>query len=126
MRNKAYFYGLCLFILSACTVGPDYKKPSVTISNRFKEAKNWKIAHPCDTMNRGEWWKIFHDPELNALEAELNQSNQTVATAEANYRNARALVDEARAAYFPTLALSALITRQKSAGGLVSASSGDI
>ncbi len=125
-RIHIYFLALCMAVLSACTVGPHYKKPAAPIPTHFKEAKNWKVAHPCDAINRGEWWKIFHDSQLNVLEAELNKSNQTVANAEANYRNARALVDEARAAYFPTLSLSGLLTRQKSAGGLVSASSGAI
>lgn len=126
MRIKKYFYGLLVLILSACTVGPNYKKPCVQVPAHLKETKNWQPAHPCDDMNRGQWWKIFHDPQLNRLEDELNQNNQTIANAEANYRNARALVNEARAAYFPTLALSGLLTRQKSAGGLVSASSGAI
>ena len=102
--------------LCSCVVGPDYVRPCATVPIKFKEAsKNWRVAKPNDNYDRGQWWKIFHDPQLNKLEAQLNCSNQTVATAAANYRQASDLVDEARASYFPTLIASASITRQKSA-----------
>lgn len=123
MRIQIFLISL---LVSGCTVGPNYKKPAAPVPTHFKEAKHWKKANPSDAINRGEWWKIFNDSKLNQLEADLNHCNQTIANAEANYRNARALVDEARAAYFPTLSLSGLLTRQKSAGGLVSASTGAI
>jgi NodT family efflux transporter outer membrane factor (OMF) lipoprotein len=99
--------------VSACHVGPDYVRPPVSVPLKFKEApKNWKIAKPqiCDSR---AWWKIFHDPELNKLEDNLVISNQTIFAAEAQYRQACALVDEARASYFPTVVGSLSLVRQK-------------
>src|SRR5579872_535177 len=115
-------------ILCSCAVGPDYVRPPVNVPVKFKEAKsksviaprkskNWKVAEPQDACNRGEWWRVFHDPVLNNLELQLNRSNQTILNAFENYCQARALVDEARASFFPTLAASLSFTRQKSGGG---------
>ena len=101
--------------LCSCVVGPDYVRPCAIVPKKFKEAsKDWKVAQPNDSYDRGQWWTIFHDQQLNRLEAQLNISNQTVATAAANYRQASALVDEARASYFPTLVTAASITRERS------------
>lgn len=100
-------------MLSAC-VGPDYHKPDVKIPTHFKEkSKQWKVAQPNEDFDRGEWWKIFKDPELNALESKVTISNQNIAVALAQYQQAYALVDQARAAYFPTLSGAASITRQR-------------
>jgi NodT family efflux transporter outer membrane factor (OMF) lipoprotein len=114
MRLHALFL-LMLFLLSACVVGPDYKRPAVQVPTKYKEAtKGWKIAKPKDACQRGPWWKLFHDAQLNALEEQLNHSNQNLANAIANYQAAAYLIDEARASYFPTITGSAALTRQKS------------
>lgn len=113
--------------LMACMVGPDYVRPPVTVPAKFKEAhdksminasnqQRWKKAEPKDQLARGEWWRVFNDKELNKLEAQLNESNQTIVGAAANYRQARALVDEARASYFPTLSGSVSVSHQKGTG----------
>jgi NodT family efflux transporter outer membrane factor (OMF) lipoprotein len=113
MKKNYFFIFLLSLTLCACTVGPNYVRPNVNVPEKFKEApKGWKTAEPKDTFYHGEWWKIFNDPELNSLELQLNNSNQSIATAEANYRQARALVDEARASYFPIVSASAALTRQ--------------
>lgn len=102
------------FLLNACAVGPTYVRPSTVVPQKYKEtSKHWKIAQPQDVSYRGEWWRIFNDAELNALEARVNVSSQTIAAAEAQYRQARALVDQARAGYFPVLANSVSVTRQQ-------------
>ncbi len=117
---KKFFILLISLLLTACAVGPDYVKPSVAVPHKFKEApppKGWKIAQPRDDFNRGNWWEIFHDQTLNQLEEQLNHCNQTIATADANFRQAWALVDEARASFFPTGSLNASITRQSQGSG---------
>ena len=102
-------------LLAGCTVGPDYKRPTVAVPAQFKEAApGWKTAQPDDQSTRGPWWEVFNDTELNALEVRVNAANQTVASFEAAYRQANALVSQANAAYFPTLGLSASGTRSKS------------
>jgi len=99
-------------LLSACVVGPDYKRPAAAIPASYKEAApGWKVAEPADQHDRGDWWTIYEDPQLNALEDRLNTANETVAQFAAAYRQARALVGEARAAYFPTIGASAGATR---------------
>ncbi len=97
--------------LVACAVGPDYKRPSTPVPGTYKEMGDWKVAQPGDTATRGNWWSIFDDPQLNDLEEQLNISNQTVLTAEAQYRQAMALVQAARASYFPTVTANVSYTR---------------
>ena len=59
-------------LLSACMVGPDYEKPDAPMSVAYKELQGWTVAQPQDTADRGEWWAIYHDPELDALERQVN------------------------------------------------------
>ncbi|MGH8777649.1 efflux transporter outer membrane subunit [Paraburkholderia sp.] len=113
-------------LLAGCAVGPDYHRPEVSVPASYKEAADgWKTAQPADQHDRGTWWTVYNDPQLNALEDKLNASNQTVAQFAAAYRQARALVGEARAAYFPVVSLSgsgqrASTPRTSSGGGSTS------
>lgn len=105
-------------MVAGCAVGPDYKTPSADVPAAYKEASpGWKVAQPADQHDRGEWWTIYNDPQLKALEDKLNTSNQTVAQYAAAYRQARALVGEARAAYFPVISGSAGMTRSGTGSG---------
>ena len=115
------------FLLSGCMVGPNYVRPKVLVPTKFKEessplkkSKHWKPIKPNDTQERGPWWTLFHDPVLNDLEEQLNQYNQSIAQNVANYRKSLALVDQARANLFPTLAGAASLFRQKQGGGTTS------
>lgn len=109
---------LLSFIVVACHVGPDYQKPTTPVSTHFKEAKNnvWVVAKPSDLDNRGEWWCIFHDKKLNALEKELNAQDQNIVVARGQYLQALALVDQARAAYFPTFSATESLSYQSNNG----------
>ena len=100
---KAIMVGIVLAMLSGCTVGPDYVKPKMPAPPAFKENEGWKVAQPREEVSRGAWWEVFHDPQLNELESQVSISNQNLAVAEAQYREALALVRSARAAYFPTV-----------------------
>jgi NodT family efflux transporter outer membrane factor (OMF) lipoprotein len=100
--------------LSACTVGPDYVKPVVEAPKAYKEAaqdSGWKLANPRDQASRGKWWSVYDDPLLNALEDVATSSNQNVAAAEAQYRQARALAQAVRAGYLPTVSAGASVSR---------------
>jgi NodT family efflux transporter outer membrane factor (OMF) lipoprotein len=117
---------LVITLLTACTVGPDYKRASVVVPIAYKEApEGWKIAAPQDDCDRGKWWLIFNDDNLNALEERVNISNQNVKVAEAQYRQALALVNQARAAYFPVLSGSATFTRQQSSAATTPTQAGN-
>ena len=87
-------------------VGPDYMKPSVPMTPAYKETDGWKAAEPSDHLPRGQWWAIFSDPELHALQEEVATANQNLKIAEARLREARAMVRFNRAALFPTISTS--------------------
>jgi NodT family efflux transporter outer membrane factor (OMF) lipoprotein len=102
-------------LVTACAVGPDYKRPSADVPQQHKEtAGAWKVGAPADTATRGKWWEIFGDAQLNALEDQVAAANQNIFVAEAQYRQAQALVQSARAQFFPTLSASASATRSRS------------
>ncbi|MGE6686851.1 efflux transporter outer membrane subunit [Stutzerimonas stutzeri] len=103
--------------LGACTLGPDYQRPDLPASAAFKQAEGWKPAAPADALQRGEWWRLYGDAELDALVVRLNVSNQNLAAAEAQFRQARALVRGARSQLFPILSGSAGVTRSAQGGG---------
>lgn len=114
--------GLCLVMLSACTLSPDYQRPELATPAQFKQAEGWTQANPSDAIARGAWWELYGDAQLTALVEELNRSNQTVAQAEAQYRQAQALVRSSRASLFPSLELSAGKTRSAQGTGSSSSS----
>ncbi len=109
-------------ILTACMVGPNYVKPRVVTPVAFKEVAGWKAAEPQDHLPRGPWWEMFNDPQLNALEEQIDISNQNVATAEAQYRQALAAVKISRAAFWPTVAAGTQASDTRASSSLGSGS----
>ena len=113
MRQNGSLFILSLLSLglTGCEVGPDYKPPAVETPVSYKEIGKWQEAVPEDAIDRGAWWKIFEDPVLDELEKQIDISNQTLKAAEAAYRQERAIVEEARAGYFPTVSATGGLTR---------------
>src|SRR5215472_1835387 len=72
---------LGLLVGAGCSVGPKYSRPTAQIPPAYKETGNWKPAQPSDEARKGNWWEIFHDPELNKLEEQLSVSNQSLRAA---------------------------------------------
>lgn len=129
--------------LSACAVGPDYQRPQMDVGDGYRQsqyaapagtvqaqgmsadtaaqAEGWTRAQPSDTEQRGQWWRLYGNPVLDGLMDQLNASNQTIVQAEANYRQAQALVQGSRAGFSPTIGSNAGTTR--SGGGSSSSSS---
>jgi NodT family efflux transporter outer membrane factor (OMF) lipoprotein len=105
-----------LLIISGCAVGPDYKRPDAPVPSSFKELKGWREALPRDQEIRTKWWEAFGDPVLNTLADQVNVSNQSIALAESQYRQAQAMVQLARANYFPTVNAGAAYTRSRTVG----------
>lgn len=114
-----------VLLLGACAVGPDYQRPAGTPPAQFKEAAGWKTAAPADQRLGDAWWQLYGDAELNRLIAQLNVSNQDLAGAEAQYRQARALLGSARAAFYPTVSASAGVNRAGQGGGSSTLSTSD-
>ena len=92
-----------VLLLGGCAVGPNYRTPVVETPPAYKEAGNWKPAQPNDQNLGGDWWKIFQDPQLDALELQVNVSNQNLKAAEAQYQQARAVLRYYRADYYPNV-----------------------
>jgi NodT family efflux transporter outer membrane factor (OMF) lipoprotein len=90
---------------------------------QFKETDGWTVAQPQDATLRGKWWEIYNDPELNALEEQLNIDNQNIRESFENFMEARALVREARAQYFPTISIGPSYTRSQSSSNISNGSS---
>jgi NodT family efflux transporter outer membrane factor (OMF) lipoprotein len=117
---------ILLGIVSGCVVGPKYHPPSTPAPaadykespTQFKENEGWTVAQPADAKLRGKWWEIFNDPELNALEEQLDINNQNIKEYFENFMAARAIVREARSQYFPTLSAAPSITHSRSSANL--------
>jgi NodT family efflux transporter outer membrane factor (OMF) lipoprotein len=110
-RFDAAFTSVALLTLTGCMVGPKYVKPSAPLApaykeanpNEYKENSNWQVAQPADAAQRGEWWKIFGDAELNTLEPQVAANNQDLKATDARFREARALIRFNHASLYPTI-----------------------
>ncbi len=98
---------------NGCAVGPNYHTPVVQTTPTYKEVGNWKPAQPNDQNLGGMWWTIFQDPQLDALQLQVNVSNQNLKAAEAQYRQARAVLRYSRADYYPTVTAGPSATRTR-------------
>jgi NodT family efflux transporter outer membrane factor (OMF) lipoprotein len=132
-RRTAYARArfLCLLAavggMAACAVGPKYHPPATPTpaapnykesTVNFQATEGWKVASPHEAMLRGKWWEIFHDPELNALEEQVNIDNQTIKQFFENLMEARAVIHEARAQYWPTVTANPSWQRSRSSATL--------
>jgi NodT family efflux transporter outer membrane factor (OMF) lipoprotein len=107
--------------LAGCAVGPNYHRPPAADPQRFKEAEGWKPAEPREAASGSDWWSIYGDATLDELEKQIDISNQTLKASEAAWRQATALVSQARAGLFPTIAATANATRSGGPGGRATA-----
>jgi NodT family efflux transporter outer membrane factor (OMF) lipoprotein len=116
-----------LVLLAGCRVGPPYHPPAapaVTAPNykestvNFQDAEGWKVASPQDAMLRGNWWEVFHEPELNTLEEQLNIDNQSIKVAFEQYMAARAQIGEARSQFWPAITTNPAFSRSRTSANL--------
>ncbi len=118
---------LVVAMLAGCNVGPKYIPPTTTAPPAYKESPvqsgegdGWAVAQPKDATDRGKWWKIYNDPELDALEDQLNIDNQNIRQAFENFMEARALVREARSQYFPSVSIGGSYIRSQTSSNVQS------
>jgi NodT family efflux transporter outer membrane factor (OMF) lipoprotein len=110
-----------IVFFGGCTVGPKYARPSAAAAPaykeltpaNFKDTDGWKQAQPSDGTLKGNWWEIFNDARLNSLEEQVNVSNQNIVAAAANFLEARAIVRQTRAQYYPTITANPAITNSR-------------
>src|SRR5258708_32931576 len=101
--------------LMGCAIGPDYKRPeAATIPAAYAGATNgWKIAHPQAQLPRGNWWELFGEPELSALETQASTANQQLKAAFDRFEQARAAMHATRARLLPNLSASGSSTGER-------------
>jgi NodT family efflux transporter outer membrane factor (OMF) lipoprotein len=100
-----------LIAAASCAVGPNYHRPKLEAAPNYKEAGDWKPSEPNDVFSRGPWWEIYNDDALNQLEVRIDISNENVKAAAAAFDQARALVAQARAGFWPTVGVNAGVQR---------------
>jgi NodT family efflux transporter outer membrane factor (OMF) lipoprotein len=122
---RAAFAAVLCAMLAGCNVGPKYVPPATTAPpaykespEQFKENGAWTVAQPQDAALRGKWWEIYNEPDLNALEDQLNIDNQNIREAFENFMEARAVVRETRSQLFPTLSVGPSYTRSQQSSNL--------
>lgn len=107
--------------LAGCAVGPKYARPAAVtapadkgqLPAEYKESNGWKQAQPAEASLRQNWWRVFGSTELDGLEAQVDASNQTLKSAEASFRQARALIAGSRSALYPNLSTGPSITTNR-------------
>jgi NodT family efflux transporter outer membrane factor (OMF) lipoprotein len=113
MMNRLLPLIACVMVslVAGCMVGPNYERPAAITAPVFKEAPTdpapandgWKPSQPSDQALKGDWWRVYRDPQLDALEAQVDDANQTLKIAEQTFRSARAAIGIARSSEVPTL-----------------------
>jgi NodT family efflux transporter outer membrane factor (OMF) lipoprotein len=100
---KSAWLAIALLAVSTvgCTVGPRYKRPTAQVPDTWKGEGPWQAAAPKDAIPKGAWWQVFHDSELDLLEQQLLQANQSLAAAQSRLSQARSQARIATSAYFP-------------------------
>ena len=106
-------------LLGGCSVGPKYSKPTTQIPPSYKENANWKTAQPSDQVQKGNWWEIFQDAQLNALEEQVDVSNQSLRAAVDRFRESRDVLREARSSFFPFVTASVTPSRNRQSASKV-------
>lgn len=107
-------------LTTGCTVGPRYHRPSTQVTPSFREEPppGWKLAQPSEAINRGKWWEIYSDPQLNQFEELVNVSNQNIQVAVAQFREARDTVRIVRSSLFPTVSVAPEVSNARSSATL--------
>jgi len=112
-RVKNLSVAALALLLGACSLAPPLKTPEVPTAAAYKEMGRWTQAQPADRLPRDSWWALYRNTELDEFEKTLMSGNPTLAAALANYAQAKALADQARAGLFPTIGLNAGVTRNR-------------
>src|SRR6202158_5366023 len=119
MRSNRFvaFLGLTVCVFAAsCTVGPKYQRPTAPVTAKWDVAEPWRESVPRAGVAKGEWWSVFHDDDLSALEKQALDANQTIKVAAARLEQARASAAVQCATPVPTLSTYLSVQHQRLAG----------
>jgi NodT family efflux transporter outer membrane factor (OMF) lipoprotein len=103
-------------VATGCTVGPKYQRPTAPVPAKWDVAEPWRESAPKDGVAKGEWWRVFHDDDLSALEKQALDANQTIKVAAAHLEQARASAAVQIATQFPTFSTNPSTLRQRLSG----------
>jgi NodT family efflux transporter outer membrane factor (OMF) lipoprotein len=124
LRAGILVFSTAAIMISGCTVGPNYQRPTAPSAPAFKESAvpvpppnppngGWKQVAPNDSTIRPNWWEMYQDPQLNKLEEQVAVSNQTLKASYEQYMQARAAIQVFRSQYFPTLSVAPAASRDR-------------
>jgi NodT family efflux transporter outer membrane factor (OMF) lipoprotein len=120
MAHSMRFSALCglaaCILACGCTVGPKYQRATAPVPAKWDVAEPWRESAPKDGVAKGEWWSVFRDDDLSALEKQALDANQTIKVAAARLEQARASAAVQIATQFPTLSTSPSVQRQRLSG----------
>jgi len=123
MKHRAVWNASFVFLLAAgCTVGPTYQRPSAPVPAHWDVSAPWHESAPKDGVPKGEWWSVFENDELSALEKQALDANQTIKVAVARLEQARAAASLQISTQFPTLSSAPSAERQRLSGNRPSSS----
>jgi len=120
-KYRMIYPGLSLVLLSilaGCTLGPDYQRPEVTVPTEYREEAPWKEAKPADALDKGDWWRIYGDPVLDALQQQARTANQDLKAAVARVDQARAAARITETDLYPRVDLNPSAQRGRGAADL--------
>ncbi|HEY6943877.1 MAG TPA: TolC family protein, partial [Candidatus Acidoferrum sp.] len=122
-KHLAVFSSVSVFLFTAgCTVGPKYQRPPAPVPAKWDITEPWRQSTPSDGVPKGEWWAVFQNDELSALEKQTLDANQTIKVAQARLEQARAAAALQIATQFPTLSTAPSAQRQRLSGNRPSSS----
>jgi len=114
MRTRQWPALAAAATLAGCSLAPHYQRPTVPAPpESYREAGEWQVAAQADAAPRGRWWSMYQDADLDVLEAQVGDANQSLRAALARLEQARAQIRIARAGWFPTLTAQADATRAR-------------
>ena len=113
MIFRPVFIAVCTSVLLACAVAPEYQRPALDLPLAWKLEAPWRVGQPNDFAGKGDWWRIFGDATLDALQQQAQLNNPTLALAQARLLQARATLAATSASALPQLGLGERVSRQK-------------
>lgn len=111
MVRRIFLLAGMMLLLSGCMLGPNYQRPEQPLPEQFTEVEGWKKAEPAELADKGQWWQLYQDEQLTVMLQQLEVNNQSLAAAEAAWREAQAASGGISSALYPQLSAQGSSTR---------------
>ena len=110
---RALAAATAILAVAGCSFAPTYEKPKTDVADTYKELGPWHDAAPSDQLERGDWWRDYHDATLDDLEAKVDAANPDLAAAADRYDQARAYLAQTQSSAFPEIDAGGTVTRNR-------------